>query len=203
HVTIVLHGPSEGVTAALDHAAVGSAAFSTPVPVDTGNHTLAISVDGTKVWETSLDVPSDGASVSVDVPSQVLVRAPAAATGPAPSLGTGAIEPAPRPVRWPAYVALGVGGAGFVAGAAFGFLALGAKSSLDGNAGCPSACPPSQRAKVDSLHADELFSDVGLGIGIVGGALGAFLLIRSTHGAASGSVGIDLAPTGVRVRGGF
>jgi hypothetical protein len=156
------------------------------------------------VWEASLDVPSDGASVMVDVPSQVLVRAPAAAARPSPPQGTtGPIEPASPPVRWPAYVALGVGGAGLVAGAAFGVIALGAKSSLDQNAGCPSSCPPAQRSKIDALHTDELISDVGIGVGVVGAAVGVFLLLRSTSVAASASVGIDLAPTGVRVRGSF
>jgi hypothetical protein len=202
HVTIVLHGPAEGVTATLDRAAVGNAAFSTPVPIDTGNHALAVAVDGKQVWETTLDVPSDGASVTVEVPSQVLVRAPTPTASPAPvATTTGPLEP-PAP-RWPAYVALGVGGAGLVAGTIFGVIALGAKGSLDDYAGCPSACPAAQRSRVDSLHTDELLADVGLGVGVVGAAVGAFLLLRSTSVSASTSVGIDVAPTGVRVRGSF
>ena len=205
HLVVTLHGPADGVTATLDGAPVGSAVFTSPLPVDAGTHALVVAVDGKAVWQKAVEV-RDGASVAVEVPADALVRASGAApagTG-TPALAASLSGSGPGSgSRAPAFVVLGVGAAGLVVGSVFGVVALGQKSTLDGIAGCPSACPPSQHSKIDALHGSEIASDIGLGVGLAGAAIGTVLLLRGSGGEAPAPVAVDLAPTGVRVRGSF
>ena len=82
------------------------------------------------------------------------------------------------PSRIPAYLMLGIGGAGFAVTAIFGVLALGNKSALDG--ACTSGktnCPTNEQSDIDSMHVNSIVSDVGLGVGVVAAGIGAILLL--------------------------
>jgi hypothetical protein len=206
HVTIQVHGQADGLTATLDGAPLGVAAWATPLPVDVGTHRLAVSrAGGGSTWEKSIEVHADGDSVVVDVPADAGSKAaPATAessASPAPAVSQGS-------ARWPAYVAFGVAAVGLGVGVVYGVAALGEKSTLDGVAGCPSECPASQKSRIDSLHAEELWSDVGLGVALVGAGVGTWLLLRGGGGgggetAGHAPVAVDVGPMGARVRGSF
>jgi len=83
----------------------------------------------------------------------------------------------------PAFIAFGVGGAGLVVGGIFGALALSAQSQLKQD--CPgNVCGPSYHADVDAYNGKRVVSFVGLGVGVVGAALGTVLLLTSSSEGA-------------------
>jgi hypothetical protein len=112
-----------------------------------------------------------------------------AAPGPAP----------PAPDRVPAYVVLGVGGAGIVVGTIFGVLALGNKSSLDSD--CPmgkDACPIEKQSDVDSLNSslktNALLSTIGLAVGVVGLGVGTYLFVSARSDGAPKTARLEVRP---------
>jgi hypothetical protein len=94
--------------------------------------------------------------------------------------------PAPPPVEadtgkspTAAWVALGIGGAGLVAGGIFGALALSEQSKLKDE--CPGdVCGPSRHGDVDGYNAKRMVAFIGLGVGVVGAAVGTVLLVTSS-----------------------
>jgi len=78
-----------------------------------------------------------------------------------------------------AYVALGVGGAGVLAGTVFGLMAMGEKSSLKDVCDSDRKCPSSAQSNLDNLDRYSMFSNIGFGVGIVGVGVGTTLLLLS------------------------
>jgi hypothetical protein len=78
-----------------------------------------------------------------------------------------------------AYVALGVGGAGVVAGTVFGLMAMGEKSSLKDVCDGDRKCPSSAQSNLDNLDRYAMFSNIGFGVGLVGVGVGTTLLLMS------------------------
>jgi hypothetical protein len=123
-------------------------------------------------------------------------------------------RPAPPPTdRTWAYVSLGAGGAGLLTFLAFG--ALNQSTYNDLQASCPNMhCPPGQQDEVDKGRRYQVIANVGLGLFVVGGSVGAILL---TTGADAGPAPVDAArrpqgfaltdlaigPGSVQVRGAF
>jgi hypothetical protein len=102
-----------------------------------------------------------------------------------------------------AYVAGGVGAAGLVT---FGVFAFMAKSTYDDlNSACGGGpCPPSKNSEISSGKTQQLVANVGLGVGIVGVALGATLFVLSMPKSTPESgAALVVAPTGLRVDGYF
>jgi hypothetical protein len=103
------------------------------------------------------------------------------------------------PNRVPAYVVLGVGGAGIVVGTVFGILALGNKSSLDND--CPAgkdACPPDKQSEIDSLNSslktNALLSTLGLAVGVVGVGVGTYLFVSARSDGGPKSAHLEVRP---------
>ncbi|MGH7436804.1 MAG: hypothetical protein ACRENE_14110, partial [Polyangiaceae bacterium] len=90
--------------------------------------------------------------------------------------GSGGAQGAPPPVA--AIALLAVGGVGVAVGTIFGVLAMGAKSTLDGECG-PTKKACTKQSDIDALNTDAVVSDVGFGIGVAGLAIGTVLLV--TH----------------------
>lgn len=73
-----------------------------------------------------------------------------------------------------AYVLLGVGGVGIVAGSVTGIMAIGAKSDLD----CPDKrCVGEEGDKLESAKTIAMVSTIGFAVGIPAAAVGAVLLV--------------------------
>lgn len=112
-------------------------------------------------------------------------------------------EPPPKPLtktippdRTAAYVALGIGGAGLVAGGIFGGLALSQKGSLASQCS-NNLCPSEAKPDFDGANTKAWVANIGIGVGVVGVAVGVVLLAT-----AKPKVITAIAPTanGVRVR---
>jgi hypothetical protein len=166
-----------------DGQPVSAATLGVKRPADPGSHAVHVSADGYKPVDLKVDVPVSG---TVDAPLTIEKdpnATPTAGTGtPAPD-GTapGKTEQPTAssggPGFWP-WVALGVGGAGLIAGGITGGLALGAHSNLQNKCGGGSGtCPPSAQSDVDSYNTFGAISTVGFVVGGVGAAAGVVLLL--------------------------
>jgi hypothetical protein len=190
----------------VDDEVVFDAMLDADRPTDPGAHKVTVSAPGMKPTAASVTLAdSQSSSVSLTLePDPNAVAAtpppPAPATGAAPapaSSGTAAAPPPEAPPaeqksKVPAIVALGVGGVGIVVGTIFGIVALGTKSTLDGE--CPNKnCPSSaDQSTINSLGTQAWVSTIGFGVGIVGLGVGTVLL------ATSGSSSSASAKTGTR-----
>lgn len=86
-----------------------------------------------------------------------------------------------------------VGGAGVVAFATFGILAMGEDSSLADGCGKDKSCTDDD---VSALKTDALIADIGLGVAVVGAGLGVlfWVLDSGEEQAPSGSASLRVAP---------
>jgi hypothetical protein len=173
----------EGVAArepevTLDRSRLPSAAWNTSIPVDPGEHRIAVTARGLTPWETSLAAEEPGRTYRVDVPP--LDRDPGCPPG-SQRQGEACVSlPEPREVRgrstafW-----LVLGGAGISLGtsAITGLMALSANKYVSDNCSAdrnfcrvPDAADAATRARTYAW-----LSTATLAVG-VGGALVAFLL---------------------------
>jgi tetratricopeptide (TPR) repeat protein len=107
-----------------------------------------------------------------------------------------------------AWVAFGVGGAGLVTGSVFGILTMQKGSFLSAHCGANKVCDPKYSADVDTAHRDAAIATVGLGVALVGGGLGTYLLLSGNHEKAkerAPAVSIEplVGPTLIGARGRF
>jgi hypothetical protein len=83
---------------------------------------------------------------------------------------------------------------GVAVGTVFGVLALGAKNHLDG-ACTNKLCLPSSQSDIDTMHSDALVSTVGFGVGIVGVAVGGYMLLQGSSSPRPAKTGqVTVAP---------
>lgn len=151
--------------------------------------------------------PLPGAAAAAAVPAPAAGAAPgAAAVVVAPVVGAvPAVVPATTPVapqpppppeppppppsssspsHAPAYVSFALGAAGAGAAVTFGILALQTKSTLSGECSSGNMCPQSASSTVSKLTLQEDLTDIGVGVAVVGVALGA-ILFATEHGSSS------------------
>jgi hypothetical protein len=196
-----------------DNVRLDRAAWGVPVPIDGGPHAVEAR-GGSRPWSLHFDVAATRDRRVVEVPSVVVEPAPASVSSesasPSMSLASSSrsaspsLSPAPsaRPdvtrQRWGiALGALGVVGLG--TGAYFGVTAV--SKIHDAKAQCPTAPNCTSQAPV-SLNAegfrDATIADVALGVGVVAGALGLFLVLS---GRGQGTARVRVLPSVDRVGG--
>jgi hypothetical protein len=194
------------VEVTVDGSPVPSVLLDNDRPTDPGAHHVTATAAGFTTVSTDVSL-TEGQSRTVSLRIEPLppgatpaasatpagAAVPAAAVSPAP----GADTSAPSPNRTPAYVILGIGGAGLVVGTIFGIVALGNKSSLDTD--CPAgknACPASKASDVSSLNSslntNSLLSTIGLAVGVVGVGVGGYLLLSAS--SSSPKTGVTVRP---------
>jgi hypothetical protein len=164
---------ASGAKVTLDGAPIDLAG-GLAVRADPGAHELRVEAPGAATVVRKLTLPDHGGVVDVAVALE-----PAAAPEPLTQPPTPPEEPA-KPSFWrtrtPAYVALGLGGAGVLVGAITGGVSLGKVSALE--ARCPNgACAPSDQGAIDSAGALGTTSTVAFTVGAVALAAGAVLFV--------------------------
>jgi hypothetical protein len=118
---------------------------------------------------------------------------PADTTPPPSSSGRANLRP------W-AYVAGGLGVAGFATFAVFGLMSNSNYSDLQ--SACHPGCPASKSSEIDNGKTYQLVANIGLGVGIVGVAAGATLFALSFGGKSTpASTGLVVGPSFIGVRG--
>jgi hypothetical protein len=187
--------PADQVAVTVDGVNVPSVLLDADRPTDPGDHEVAASAPGFRKATAPVKLV-EGAQQSVSLTLEVDPNAAPTATANA-TAPTVATQPVPAPAPAPAapvaeskgssnalaIFALGVGGAGVVAGSVFGVMALGTKSNLDKACPTKSSCPSTSQSDIDSLSTQAWIANIGFALGIVGAATGVILLATS-HGGS-------------------
>jgi len=191
YLTVHVEPSTANASVTVDTSPVPAALIGAERPTDPGTHEVSAIAAGFIDAKSSVTL-AEGAHQEVtltltrDATAPVAAVAPAAAPAPvAPTQPPPAAAPRDNSL---AIFALGVGGAGLLAGSITGIMAISKKGSLD----CPNKqCPPSQHDKLDSANTLAMVSNVGFGVGIVGVAVGTVLLLtgKKAEAAPTASVG--------------
>jgi hypothetical protein len=196
--------PIDKVSVTVDGANVPSVLFDADRATDPGVHEVRATAMGYRTEAATVQLaPGAEAAVSLKLePDSNAGAAPgslSSAPQPGPAI-TANSSPAPSPSsgssgpsRIPAFVALGIGGAGIAVGSVFGIMALGTKSTLDNSCPDKKMCPPSSQSDIDDLSTRATISNIGFIVGIVGVAVGTVLLV-TTHGEESRPTGASVSP---------
>jgi hypothetical protein len=214
-VVIVARGPNgeetEAVKVLIDGTVAAPRLDGRPIAVDPGKHHLRYELEG------SAPIDED---VIVHAGEQNRRLAPAfhalgAAPPPLAPKGEGAavVPPVdttapPAPTRWPIVAAFGLGAAGVGIGAVTGALAIGAKSTLDGECATKSSCPAAAQADIDRLHTMSTISTIGFigaGVGIGAGVLLLVMRPASRPAPAPAAARVEpwIGPLSAGLRGSF
>jgi hypothetical protein len=173
--TVKLTSVPEGATVTVDGAAQEG---TTPLELTlaAGTHKIAVAaegylpkeievtLEGTQTLEQSMELEAEPPPPAPEPEAEPVVEAPA----PPP-------PPAKEPSKVPAYVTLGIAGAGAVVGTIFGVSALSKKSDFDDN-------PTNELA--DDVERNALISDMAFGVAITLGVTGVVLLTSKEETAA-------------------
>jgi hypothetical protein len=148
-----------GLTVLRNGQPVPPGVWGQPMPVDPGEQRVEARASGYAPWMVTINLPPNGAALSVDVPeltatSQPIAPLPAAASEPvaeAPAAALSAPSPSDTPAptnRWQKPLGLVLGGAGVVAlglGTYFGLRAMAKKSDSDRE------CPDGHCSSMDGV----------------------------------------------------
>lgn len=164
-------------------------------PVDPGEHVVEASAPGFLPAKGKVTL-ADGGVDSLALTLEIDPNAPKPVVAPVNSgqANSGAADAPSKRDRAPAYVALGIGGAGLVVGGVFGIIAMGKKSDLDEacpNKVCPSAA---QQDTIDSGKTMGTVSTVGLVVGAVGIGAGVILLLSGGSSSSKASTSPKVQP---------
>jgi hypothetical protein len=105
----------------------------------------------------------------------------------------------PRRTHPLVYVGFGVAAVGVGFGATFGILALGTKSDLDQRC-TDRVCPTAAQSNGDALSTQATISTIGLGVGILGAAVGTYFLVFPRAPASASRAGAGRPAASPRLR---
>ncbi len=215
--------PVDGMVVRRDGVEMPRSEWGSPIPIDSGSHTVEAEAPGYKSWSTDVAVPQDGALVAVTVPA--LEAAPVqAAAPPAPAPAPSpAAAPAPTPdatvgtdrtsgsvgsgQRVTGIVIAGIGIAGLGASAVFAVLAKNTYN--DSLANCqpnnPGLCNGTGVSQRDDARTDGNIASVAFGVGAAALVGGVVVWLTAPRASSTGAASIVVAPTlgGGVVRGAF
>jgi hypothetical protein len=174
---------------------VSNALIGVERPTDPGTHEVVATAPGYLEAKSSVTLTEAGhQSVTLTLlpdPNAPKVAAPADTIPPGGTLTAppGAVAPAPAAEssgsKTLAYVLLGVGGVGIVAGSITGIMAIGAKGDLD----CPqNRCVGSEGDDLESAKTIALVSTISFAVGIPAAAVGTVLLLTGGSKKESGKL---------------
>ncbi len=168
-----------GATITVDgQAQMGETPMSVKIPP--GDHKIEVSAPGYQTQKMDLTIApgeKQEQAVTLEAGAAPAAAAPPAAPAPAPAPApTEPPAPPPKKSKVPAYVTLGIAGAGLIVGGIFGAKALGDKSKFNDH-------PTNDNA--DTTERDALIADMAFGVAITLGVTGVVLLTSSGSGDAA------------------
>jgi hypothetical protein len=179
-----------GLTISVDGAPAQPAAVALNVPP--GHHRVVIQAPGYNPAAAEVDIPSGEVrelrvALTPAAAGRVAVVGPVAQTAAPARLAPVPGDQSSGRTNVPAYVLMGIGGAGMIVGAVFGGLALKDKSNYDAK--------PTQSG-ADAEHRDSKIADAALFGGLGVAAVGVVLLVTNTGASQYGSRGFALPYAG-------
>jgi hypothetical protein len=183
HLVIRITPADAKASVAVGGKAVPDAMIGSDRPTDPGSHEVTATAVGYKPASTTVTL-AEGGHQDITLllekdPNAVAVVPPTPIT---PATQTGGPvappEPAPAHSKTPAYIALGIGGAGLVVGSITGALAFGKASD------CPNKTCKTQ-SDLDGAKSMATVSTISFGVGIVGMAVGTIMLLTGNKTEAA------------------
>ncbi|HEY4012147.1 MAG TPA: hypothetical protein VGM06_02315 [Polyangiaceae bacterium] len=205
HLTVSVVQPVDGMQVRRDGVAMGAPEWGLGIPVDAGAHVVEAVAAGYKAWSQTVDVPNDGAQVTVSVPPlealppDATAQTPAgAAIAPVPSAPpteTGITAPPPEGSQ--RMIGLVVGAAGVVGLGVSGVFALLANSdhqaALKNCVG--TLCTASGFAKENDARSNGDASTVAFLVGAAALVTGGVLWLAAPRRPAGVAASISVSPT--------
>jgi hypothetical protein len=202
----------EGLVVRRGEITLGEATWGVELPVDPGVYLIRATAPGREPFEQSVDIKESAHhTVTVVLATTTPPVASSAASAQAPAAPASAPvglppPPPPSPRRSTArstagYVSAGLGVVAIGVGGFFGLRAI--QKRRDSDAGCPGgACTREAWDTYGEGKTAARVANVGLGVGLVGLGVGAFLLLGPVAGD-SPALAVAAGPGGVSVRGGW
>jgi hypothetical protein len=197
-LTLTVQNAADGTRVTVGGQEVKRTAWSEPVPVVPGSTDVVVETPGHAPMQRSV-------TLAAGQRTPLLLDA----AGGAPLATASAAPPPPPPTTEPfdrarlrpwAYVAGGVGVAGFVTFAIAGSLAKSTYNDLQTACGGP--CPSSKLDEINSGKTKQTVANVGLALGIIGVAAGAALFVLSMpRSAPASNAALVIGPAWIGVRG--
>lgn len=201
-LTIFLDPDVANATVTLDGAQISSASIGTPRPTDPGVHSVEAHAAGYRAASGVITLsPSQIASITLKLEKEPepVKSADPPPPPPATKRAPPPLPPPPESNNTAAYVTLGVGAVGLVAGATFGILAIERKAALDREC-IDKRCQPTAQDTLDGAQRWAALSSIGFAVGAAGVAVGTVLLITApnTKRGAYVAPAIGLGTLGLR-----
>lgn len=206
HLVLRLVAPlPAGSSVVRDGVELGAASFDVPLPVDPGEHVILVKAPGHSDWQRSVQVALARTAELALEPGPLAPGGPPPAEPAKASSGTASEDGSSR--RTAGIVLLGVGGVGIATSLITGAAALSAKHTVDDN--CKNkVCSGDGIAAADRGSTASTISTVAFTVGILGAAVGTYLLVTGKSdvkpdSAAKGpTVGAGWVPGGAMVTAG-
>jgi hypothetical protein len=204
-LTVTVGQPVDGMQVRRDGIAMGAPEWGLSIPVDAGAHVVEATAVGHKPWSETVDVPHDGAQVTVSVPPLEALSpdatAPAslaAIAGLPPGASTEASPTAPPQGATQRTIGLVVGAVGVAGLGVSGVLAIVANSNhKDAGPFCMNgACTEPGFSKENTARSDGDAATVAFVVGAAALVAGGVVWLSAPRNkSASAAARISVAPT--------
>lgn len=197
-LTLAFDAASNVSEVLVDDRALGRAAWTTPLPLDPGEHAVTFRAPGKRTATRAIRVPDQATAIRIDVPAleDEPARAPTVLLDPAHGEAPHAERSSLRPA------AIVVGGAGLVAigvGAYLGLRTIALKN--DGDRHCTGAyCDSSGLASENDAHTTATWSTIAFGAGLGAIGVATLLWLASPSSAPASNARVRVVP-GATARG--
>jgi len=186
-LTVRVEGALPEQQVLLDGAPVRAAAWGTPIAVDPGRHRLESTAAGHAEWSGPLEMAV--AERKVVVIPELAANAEAGPTPPGAKEETkppAAAEEGGRSntLGW---VVLGTGVVALGVGTYFGIAAMSTQNKVEDECPTPQTCTSTGVDLSHDAQSQAWASNIGIGVGIVGVAVGSILLLTAPGSAKSGA----------------
>lgn len=178
-----------------DGVELGTASFDLPLPIDPGDHVIVVKSPGRSEWRQTVKATL-GQTAELGLESGSLVPGGQSSGTGASGLSAGGTEGGSQR-RTAGIVLIGVGGVGIVTSLITGAVALSAKHSVDDNCS-DKRCSPEGLDAADRGSTAATVSTVAFTVGMLGAAVGTYLLVTGKPDAKA-----DSAVRGPTVGGGW
>jgi len=204
YLTIAVVRPSDGLAITRDDKPVDPVEWNRAIPIDGGTYAIAASAPGHVAWKASTTVPAERGQITITVPALADEPTPVVVQAPPASKPVVVVRAEPSAFTTKREVALGVLGAGVIAGVVGIVLGESAKSKQDdAYALCPDPAQPCTKADAANAliatgHTRAWQADAAFGVAGVAAIVASVLWF--TGGP---EVAIDPASRSVVVSGRF
>lgn len=193
---VTVQGSVNGQVLSLDGGPVGQAAWGTPMPLDPGTHEVTATAPGKKPYREkiamalgenkAMNIPplETDASGAPGIPAGAAAPTAATPSGAAPPQDAGSGSGGRNKIL--GWVLGGVGVGGLAVGTVYGVRAFKKRSESDDECPTDDTCSDEGVQLNNQAKTSAWISNIGFGVGILGVALGAYVLLSGNGSDEAG-----------------